>query len=163
MEETCMVKLWSTQVDLYTMYRIPITLSTKDKMAKWGITNVLTYPMCQLEDEDIDHLFFECSFMAGIWNKLLAWQGIHRTGLDWKGEIQWAIKHITSRNSTPQVYMMTLVGTIYNLWWERNYRIFQNKQRNEEFMTRLITREINNRGSQQRKLISRLQELNVYP
>uniref|UniRef100_A0A0V0GT58 Putative ovule protein n=1 Tax=Solanum chacoense TaxID=4108 RepID=A0A0V0GT58_SOLCH len=90
-------------------------LSTKDRMVKWGITNVLTCPMCQLEDEDIDHMFFGCSFNVGIWNRLLAWQGIHITGLDWQGEIQWAIKHMTSKNSTAQVYKMTLAGMIYHL------------------------------------------------
>ncbi|XP_049367974.1 uncharacterized protein LOC125832827 [Solanum verrucosum] len=51
-------------------------LSTKDKMVKWGIPTVLTCPLCQLEQEDIDHLFFTYSFTTGVWNKVLPWQGI---------------------------------------------------------------------------------------
>lgn len=51
-------------------------LSAKDKMVKWGIPTVLTCPLCQLEQEDIDHLFFTYSFTTGVWNKVLPWQGI---------------------------------------------------------------------------------------
>uniref|UniRef100_M1BIU6 Non-LTR reverse transcriptase n=1 Tax=Solanum tuberosum TaxID=4113 RepID=M1BIU6_SOLTU len=43
-------------------------LSTKDRMEKWGIITDVTCPLCQQEDEDIDHLFFECNlYGTGCW------------------------------------------------------------------------------------------------
>ncbi|WMV33597.1 hypothetical protein MTR67_026982 [Solanum verrucosum] len=119
--------------------------------------------MCQEDDEDIDHLFFDCSFSASVWTKLLAWQGIHRHVLKWNEEVQWAITHMKGRNSVVQVYRMTLVGTIYCLWMECNCRIFQNKQTSEERIIRRIIRDVHGRGSQHARLSGRLQQLNVYP
>uniref|UniRef100_M1D352 Orf147a protein n=1 Tax=Solanum tuberosum TaxID=4113 RepID=M1D352_SOLTU len=138
-------------------------LSTKDRMAKWGVTSNLTCPLCQVEDEDIDHLFFACMFTAGIWKKLLAWQGIQRTGGKWHEEVQWATTHMKSNTSKANVYRMVMAGTIYHVWIERNNRIFQFKQRNEEFMIRHIIRDVHGRGSHYGKIGNRLQELNVYP
>ncbi|WMV24896.1 hypothetical protein MTR67_018281 [Solanum verrucosum] len=132
-------------------------------MAKWGVTKNLTCPLCQEEDENIEHLFFTCKFIAGIWNKLLAWQGVQHTGMKWHEEVQWAIKYMKGRNSIAQVYRMCLAGTIYHVWIERNCRIFQTKQRSEEFMIRHIIREIHGIGSQQWRIGNRLQQLNNYP
>ncbi|KAK4727177.1 hypothetical protein R3W88_032094 [Solanum pinnatisectum] len=141
--------IWSNygaQKWLFILYlALNIRLSTKDRMAKWGVTSNLTCPLCQVEDEDIDHLFFACMFTVGIWKKLLAWQGIQRN------------------TSKAKVYRMVLAGTIYHVWIERNNTIFQSKQRNEEFMIRHIIREIHGRGAHYRKIGSRLRELNVYP
>ncbi|KAH0679367.1 hypothetical protein KY284_020452 [Solanum tuberosum] len=122
-------------------------LSTKDRMEKWGVTSYLTCPLCQVEDEDIDYLFFACKFTAGIWKKLLAWQIIHRTEGWWHEEIQWATKYMKSNINKAKVYRMVLVGTIYHVWIECNNRIFQSKQRNEEFMIRHIIKEIHGRGT----------------
>ncbi|WMV14495.1 hypothetical protein MTR67_007880 [Solanum verrucosum] len=70
--------------------------------------------------------------------KLLAWQGIQRTGGKWHEEIQWATTHMKNNPSKAKEYRMVLAGTIYHVWLERNNIIFQSKQRNEEFMIRHI-------------------------
>ena len=62
--------------------------------------------------------------------------------MKWHEEVQWAIKYMKGKNSTAQVYRMALVGTIYHMWIERNCKIFQSKQRNEEYMIRHIISEI---------------------
>ncbi|WMV24145.1 hypothetical protein MTR67_017530 [Solanum verrucosum] len=90
----------------------------------------LTCLLCQEEDEDIEHLFFECSFTSNVWNKILTWQGIQRPSLKWQDEVQWALAHIKSKNNVTQEYRMTLAGPY--IVYERNEttKIFQHKQRN---------------------------------
>ncbi|XP_047267629.1 uncharacterized protein LOC107868719 [Capsicum annuum] len=63
-------------------------LSTEVRLAKWGLINEVLCPLCQEKEEDVDHLFFMCSFTADIWKNLLVWQGIARTSLSWKDEVQ---------------------------------------------------------------------------
>ncbi|KAK6803188.1 hypothetical protein RDI58_000972 [Solanum bulbocastanum] len=59
----------------------------------------MTWRLCQDEDEDIDHLFFECSSSAGVWTMILAWKGIKKLGLAWHNEVQWALKHMKGKSS----------------------------------------------------------------
>lgn len=148
---------------VYTVCCINRRLATKDRLAQWGLVDSLTCPLCQEEDEDIDHLFFQCSYAAGVWSKILAWQGITRTSMKWQDEVHWAIRYMKGRGSRAQVYRMTLAGTIYYLWLERNCRIFQHKHESMELIIRQIAQAVHCRGSHQAKLASRLQELNMYP
>lgn len=138
-------------------------LSTKVRLAKWGVTTNMTCPLCEDKDEDIDHLFFECAFSGEIWNKLLSWQGIQRASSRWHDEVQWALTHMKGNNCVAQVYRMTLAGAIYCLWMERNYRIFQHKHKQKEAIIRQIIQIVHVRGFQHVKLRNRLQELNDYP
>ncbi|KAH0642091.1 hypothetical protein KY289_033065 [Solanum tuberosum] len=159
--------MWANYGTLKWLFILHLALNkrllTKDRLAKWGGTSTFTCPLCQMEDEIIDHLFFACMYTAGIWNKLLAWQGIQCTEGEWHEEIQRATENMKRNNNKAKVYRMVLAGTIYHVWIERNNRIFQAKQRNEEFMIRHIIREIHGRGSHHGRLRSRLRELDVYP
>ncbi|XP_070037185.1 uncharacterized protein [Nicotiana tomentosiformis] len=53
-------------------------LSTRDRLARWGVTNDLQCPLCNVEEESIEHLFFKCTYAASFWRKLLQWMGITR-------------------------------------------------------------------------------------
>ncbi|KAK4718835.1 hypothetical protein R3W88_017173 [Solanum pinnatisectum] len=58
---------------------------------------------------------------------------------------------------------MTLAATIYYIWQERNYKIFQNKERNMELITRTIIQDIHCRASMLPRFICFMQKLNFYP
>ncbi|KAL8513833.1 hypothetical protein ACS0TY_013086 [Phlomoides rotata] len=54
--------------------RIP----TDDELRTRGIipeTQDICYPLCGVEDESIQHLFFGCSFSRKIWNEIYIWTG----------------------------------------------------------------------------------------
>ncbi|XP_059310884.1 uncharacterized protein LOC132062306 [Lycium ferocissimum] len=57
-------------------------LLTRDRLASWGITQDVICPLCNVENESANHLFFACTFSEGIWAKILAWQGIRRNVLE---------------------------------------------------------------------------------
>lgn len=75
--------------------------------------------------ESHQHLFFECMFPTSVWRKLLAWQGINKQVQGWEEEIKWTIAHANGRHTQDEIYRITLAATVYHLWLERNYRLFQ--------------------------------------
>nr|XP_016449466.1 PREDICTED: uncharacterized protein LOC107774455 [Nicotiana tabacum] len=68
-------------------------LYTKDRLTNWGMIEDQTYPLCDEAPETTNHLFFQCSTSAAIWNKILRWKGIGRQAQPWEEELQWAIVH----------------------------------------------------------------------
>ncbi|KAK4727170.1 hypothetical protein R3W88_032087 [Solanum pinnatisectum] len=139
---------------LFIMYiALNRRLLTRDRLAQWGLADEVTCPLCQVSDEDIDHLFFQCYYARSI----------RRQNLNWQEEVRWAMRNMRGKNSMMQVYKMTLAGALYCLWIKRNCRIFLKKQRPPESIIRQVIQEVHGRGSQQPRLASRLKELNVYP
>ena len=45
-------------------------LSTQEKMIRWGMYNVNRCPLFLSENEDLQHLFFKCSFSTTVWDKV---------------------------------------------------------------------------------------------
>ncbi|XP_019263451.1 PREDICTED: uncharacterized protein LOC109241191 [Nicotiana attenuata] len=74
-------------------------LSTRDRLARWGVINETLCPMCKVEEESMEHLFFKCSFTAGIWSKILRWIGINRQPMEWSQEVDWACSNAKSRSA----------------------------------------------------------------
>ncbi|KAK6784384.1 hypothetical protein RDI58_017839 [Solanum bulbocastanum] len=90
-------------------------LATKDRLAKWGIIHSQTCPLCQQANEELDHIFFRCTYAAEVWNNILNWQGIRRKSMNWTAEIQWVIKFMKGKSSTTLVYRMAMASTVYRL------------------------------------------------
>ncbi|XP_060195314.1 uncharacterized protein LOC132624570 [Lycium barbarum] len=57
---------------------------TRDRLPKRGCTENTSCALCDDSKESCGHLFFTCSFSVQVWNKLLLWQGIPRTALNWQ-------------------------------------------------------------------------------
>ncbi|XP_059316768.1 uncharacterized protein LOC132067517 [Lycium ferocissimum] len=138
-------------------------LLTRDRLASWGITQDVMCPLCNDENETLNHLFFTCSYAASIWEKLLQWQGMARPILGWVDELHWATTNAQGNSATAAVYRMTLAACVYQVWKERNLRIFENKSRPPAPILRMIIQEVTMRGAMQRKLASKFEKLNFYP
>ncbi|WMV26834.1 hypothetical protein MTR67_020219 [Solanum verrucosum] len=98
---------------VYLQMRVNGRLATKDGLAKWGMIQSPLCPLCQRMNEDHDHLFFQCSYSAEVWSKILNWQGIDRGTMHWTAEVQWAIKHMKGKGSTALVYKMAMASSLY--------------------------------------------------
>lgn len=109
-------------------------IAAKTRLEKWRFIDFATCPLCQEKDRNMDHLFFECSFVATLWDQLLAWQGIIRTSLKWKIKVHWGLRFMKERGSKAQVYRMTLISAIYSIWLECNARVFQLKQKTSSLL-----------------------------
>ncbi|XP_015162006.1 uncharacterized protein [Solanum tuberosum] len=127
-------------------------LLTRDRLRKWGIDTSPVCPICLLEDETIEQLFFRCNVTGHLWNKLLAWQGVLRQSLDWQGELAWAIEHCKGRSRGAALYKMTLAATIYYVW-----------HRAEEIIIRRIIQEIYYRATMYPKIATYITQFDNYP
>lgn len=64
-------------------------LKTKCLLIRRGMAIDKVCLLCLTQDEDIDHLFFYCSFAKGVWQNVLAKFGFSRNPVRWSQEIQW--------------------------------------------------------------------------
>ncbi|XP_060188966.1 uncharacterized protein LOC132617915 [Lycium barbarum] len=53
-------------------------LYTITRLAKWGVVDDKECVLCNIDDEDVEHLFFKCPYSKTLWTKLLGWKGIYR-------------------------------------------------------------------------------------
>ncbi|KAH0685676.1 hypothetical protein KY284_016229 [Solanum tuberosum] len=141
-------------------------LYTRDRLARWGITNDTLCPLCMEANETHQHLFFTCIYSRMLWQKLLNWPSINTASNGWTKELNWVVEHASSKTIIAEVYKMTSAATIYYIWqeWqEQNYKIFQNKERNIEMINRAIIQGIHCRASMIPRFIGFMQKLNFYP
>ncbi|XP_019239056.1 PREDICTED: uncharacterized protein LOC109219090 [Nicotiana attenuata] len=102
-------------------------LNTRDRLARWGVTNELLSPMCNIEEESIEQLFFKCTFTASIWRNLLQWMGINRQTMKWSQEVERAYNNAKGRSANAEIYRMALAGCVYYVWQERQQQQQPNK------------------------------------
>ncbi|OIT31543.1 hypothetical protein A4A49_62296, partial [Nicotiana attenuata] len=116
-------------------------------------------PMCNEENETMDHLFFSCVVSKEVREKGLKWQGISRAALDWQKEIEWAERNAKGRSADAQLYRVTLACVVYHIWRERNMRIFQGQQQLNQVLVRHIVQEVISRGLMKNRLVKKLETL----
>ncbi|XP_019233163.1 PREDICTED: uncharacterized protein LOC109213791 [Nicotiana attenuata] len=138
-------------------------LYTRDRLAKWGVMTELICPLCDNDDESIEHLFFKCNFSAALWGKMLTWMEINRGPMGWNQELAWTVMNANGKDTKAGIYRLTMTGYVYYLWKERNLRIFQKKSRSVEVLSRLITQDVHCRGQWDRKLAGQLRRMNFFP
>lgn len=138
-------------------------LQTRDRLAVWGITTEKMCPLCDSEEETIDHIFFVCDYSSQIWGKLLLWLKINRTPMSWSNELQWATRHMGGRTPKAEVYRMMLVAAIYYVWQERNQRVFQEKHQIGNCITKRIVQDIHMRAVGNPRLANWLANYDCYP
>lgn len=137
-------------------------LYTKDRLTTWEICINQDCSLCSSEIETTSHLFFKCPYSAAIWENLLKQQGIRRSTLSWQDEFKWMASNYKGKNAGAHVFRMTVAGSVYQIWKERNQRIFQGNCKSTEAIIRIIIQEIFYRGNSQPKIMTQLQSLNFY-
>ncbi|XP_019240565.1 PREDICTED: uncharacterized protein LOC109220557 [Nicotiana attenuata] len=98
-----------------------------------------------------------------IWQQIYKWQGIQRQAMRWKEEIEWAQKHASGNSARAEIYRMSLAGSVYYTWLDRNNKIFQQKTRPATAIVRQIIQDIHCKGRMRKKLAPLLKQLDYYP
>ncbi|XP_070031647.1 uncharacterized protein [Nicotiana tomentosiformis] len=88
---------------------------TRDRLAQWKQLGDLRCMLCQAALEIIEHLFFECTVSAAIWNMILHWQGLARQPMTWQVEKEWTIKQ--GKGKTAEAH-------IYRWRWQQLYMLY---------------------------------------
>ncbi|XP_026439688.1 uncharacterized protein LOC113338492 [Papaver somniferum] len=103
-------------------------LKTRDKLLKWGVSENDKCVLCDNGSESVAHLFHDCHFYALIWEGLLLRIGYVRGATpSWEVEIQWCIAYFSGNDLISSIKKLVFTGFIYQIWRDRNNRIFAKK------------------------------------
>lgn len=95
--------------------------------------------LCQSGTDSCQHLFFLCEFTKKVWKMaLLKLANTNREPKQWTDEVTWLRKVCMGRNRYSRTIQLVPLCTIYNVWLERNNRIFRNKTRDENNFIEII-------------------------
>jgi hypothetical protein len=118
---------------------------TADRLAKRGWPNCGLFPLCKQCTETVDHLFVNCRYTTRLWNSVIQWLAInvghqHHHGTNLTVPEWWELmagEHATNRKAMASI---TLLVT-WEIWNERNDRVFHNKSAPLHVMLDRIKRE----------------------
>ncbi|XP_059659045.1 uncharacterized protein LOC132305419 [Cornus florida] len=91
--------------------------------------NATLCTLCNSQLQNHNHLFFECDYTEPLWTFLQARCGFHIKPSSWPYLINWASQHWRSNSGfyNSSTSKLALAALVYNIWMERNRRIFQRK------------------------------------
>jgi len=105
-------------------------LATQVRLLSFGLLASMKCVFCGIEREDVDHLFFSCSFAEKIWFILLSMCGLPICTRDWNGIISWSFQFHGSHLRHVVVRLM-FAAAVYFIWRERNARMHGHPCRDE--------------------------------
>lgn len=100
-------------------------LRTKDKIIKWGIQTCPLCPLCNFQNEDINHLLFSCPFSRTIWQKVCLLSKPLQTC---ENEVNWLIGKFSGKCFPNITWKLAWAAMVHYIWQERNCRVFQGIQ-----------------------------------
>ncbi|QHO20170.1 Putative ribonuclease H protein [Arachis hypogaea] len=116
------------RIELFGWFVLVGRVNTKERLTKLGV-NILGDSMCVLctkELESVEHLFLRCEVTWQVWCKWL-----RLLGREWviPGTVKemfesWHGMH--NRQQGKKMWMSVFFAVIWNIWLERNARIFKN-------------------------------------
>ncbi|GJV63641.1 hypothetical protein Tco_1474469 [Tanacetum coccineum] len=106
-------------------------LKTQDRIYSWEASSSLLnlFPLCDLQPDSHDHLFFECSFSQHIWNHFKHLAGLGSTIPEMTHIISSIILFANRKSSNSVIAKLVLAASAYFIWQERNNRLFMNNKR----------------------------------
>lgn len=104
-------------------------LQTQERLGKWNNGVALECSLCSTTFDSVQHLFFQCQFTCIIWDSIKELVCLEKTNHNWH-EILQDIQNKPLNNSIRSVLgRLGLATCVYNIWRERNLRLFQGSKR----------------------------------
>lgn len=120
-------------------------LPTRDRLISWGLNVPPNCVLCSAADESHRHLFFECAFAVATWNHFCGrYMTSSPSSLSSVVDLCQQIQGPHARRAIAILKLLSQV-IIYNLWRERNARIFRDVAMHQEAFFRVIDRALRDR------------------
>lgn len=74
----------------------------------------------------MQHLCFECSLSAEVWQKVLLILGIARGSTGFSRELEIVAKRSKKTGIISKLYVMCFTEAVYHIWLHRNSVVFRN-------------------------------------
>lgn len=92
-----------------------------------------------------DHLFFERAYTEKIWTMVMSCCNLKRKPLTWSRELEQAIKHLGQNSFETAILRLGVVAVVYQVWLERNARVFSSNARDFRALLSLVGTDTRNR------------------
>ncbi|XP_077242348.1 uncharacterized protein LOC143882829 [Tasmannia lanceolata] len=120
-------------------------LSSKDRLIDMGLPVDSRCILCRAEPENIDHIFFQHSFLAWLWRSILWRIGIRRKPLkSIMEEEKWVRDHSLGDSQPAITIKFAFTVAVHKIWAERNARIFEQRSTHKKYILNdilLVTRQ----------------------
>ncbi|GKB35542.1 lupus La protein [Tanacetum coccineum] len=118
-------------------------LKTQDVLRQWDVSsntnlNLLRCPLCGLQPDSHDHLFFECVFSSQVWDYLKTYAGIPNAQANLDPIISLLIMLPKKRSARSVIAKLVFAASSYFIWQERNSRLFANQRRSKDRLIEVI-------------------------
>ncbi|XP_048492983.1 uncharacterized protein LOC125493563 [Beta vulgaris subsp. vulgaris] len=94
-------------------------IQTTKRLYAMGIATTDQCLICGLQEENQEHLFFECSYNKAVLRRIITWMGIQHSNLNAQSFMHW-ISRCKEAKFKKQVYAAVLGALVYNIWRVRN-------------------------------------------
>lgn len=127
-------------------------LVTCSYLQKIGIQVEHCCCLCGAEEETLDHLFFQCSFVSSVWREVAGSFGVRRGAGSWHEERNYLLTQCTTNSGYQRGYRCMIAVLVYYIWKERNLRRMQGQQNTTERIIRQCKMALAWCGQQDKKM-----------
>ena len=106
-------------------------LKTQDRVSIWDVDQNLgsTCSLCDTVPDSHDHLFFQCVFADGVWNRIKFLAGLDNVAHNIYAIVEHIGVNSKKKSSHGVIARLVLAATAYFIWQERNWRLFKKLKR----------------------------------
>jgi hypothetical protein len=104
-------------------------LNTLDRLASFGISQSLTRPLCNGDNENLSHVLFSCQFYNRIWHSLFGKCNLPCSYSCWEDLFLDVANRFKGKSLRDLIVKLMLAAGVYIIWKERNSRLFMGKFR----------------------------------
>ncbi|GKC18404.1 hypothetical protein Tco_1020554, partial [Tanacetum coccineum] len=107
-------------------------LKTQDRLRIWdmhGSNSTIICPLCKLQSDNHEHLFFECIFSRQVWDNVKGLAGLDQVVPLIDAIIDVLIPIAKRRTTKFVIAKLVVAASTYVIWKERNWRLFKGQKR----------------------------------
>ncbi|GJV15420.1 reverse transcriptase zinc-binding domain-containing protein [Tanacetum coccineum] len=106
----------------------------------WDVSNSLgmVCSLCESVPDSHDHLFFECPFANGIWDRVKVYAGLAHYTPNVYVIVQALMPIMKRRTTNSVVAKLVVAAATYYVWQERNWRLFKKGKRSPDQIVECI-------------------------
>lgn len=109
-------------------------IATKTRLATWGVILDTTFPLCNMAEETVEHLFFECRVSKFIWSEICVFNG-WLLPADWTNLVENYMKK-WKNGVLDTAKKAAWCTALYYVWKLRNDKVFKEGKLTESKVTK---------------------------
>ncbi|XP_028126047.1 phosphoinositide phospholipase C 2-like [Camellia sinensis] len=109
-------------------------LNIGDKLKSFGISHVVTYPLCHQHSEDHSHLFFKCPFSESVSLSMKEKIDVNWLALNWFDLVPYIAMNVRGKSLRSIISRLVFTCSVYRIWLERNNRVFTKERVPEDIV-----------------------------